>query len=176
VIASMVSLVAVTLVMAAAIALALAGFRAGDRPGDATVTAVLDDVPHPDGPQRVVVATVRNPGPVPVLVGLSVHRRRVPGWLGAGMSVTVPRRTRRPRYRPGVQATVGVVGPGESACWSVPAPRSGRHCHLVAVIGQSGRRLRVVTLPVSLAPARSAARGGGASTDPLSWLDDGRAR
>jgi hypothetical protein len=184
VIAFMASLIAAASVMAAATAVVIAGFRSGDRPGDATVTAALRSVPHPDGYQHVVRAAVRNPGSVPVLVGLSVYRSRVPAWLGAGMTVTVPRRTGRRRYLPGAQHTVGVVEPGESVCWPVPAPgpalasapasAAGRRCHLVAVIGQSGRRLRVITLPVTPDSAMAAAAAGSMPPDPLSWLDDSR--
>jgi hypothetical protein len=178
VIALMASLIAAASVIAVATALAVAGFRAGDRPEYATVTAVLRNVPHPDGYQRVAGATVRNPGSAPVLVGLSVYRSRVPAWLGAGMTVTVPHRTGRRRYRPGAQATVGVVGPGESACWPVPvpgpAPAPGRRFHLAAIIGQSGRRLRVITLPVSPDSPSAAATAGSTRPDPLSWLDDSR--
>ncbi|HEY4464422.1 MAG TPA: hypothetical protein VGN41_17280 [Streptosporangiaceae bacterium] len=175
-IASLAAVLAAALAMAGVIALALAGFRDGDRPDDATVTAVLKSVPHPDGPQRIVIATVRNPGAVPVLAGLSARRSRVPGWLGAGLSVTVPRRTRRRRYGPQAQATVGVVGPGDSAHWAVPVPGAGRRCDLIAVIGQSGGRLRVIRLPVAThAPGMAAARGG-AGTGSRPWLGDGRAR
>jgi hypothetical protein len=168
----MASLAAAASAIAAVAVLAFAGFRAGDHPADATVTAVLRTVPYPDGSQRMVSATVRNPGSVPVLVGLSVYRSRVPAWLGGGMSVTVPHWTGRRRYLPGAHATVGVVGPGDGACWSVPAPASGRHCHMVAVIGQSGGRLRVITLPVAPGPPSAAATAGSMRPDPLSWLDD----
>jgi hypothetical protein len=175
VIASIVTLLAVTVVMAAMTGLAMSGFRAGDRPGDATVTAALEWVPHPDGPRRVVVAAVRNSGPGAVLAGLSAHRSRAPGWLGAGMTVTVPHCTGRARYGPGAQVTLGVVGPGETGHWPVPAPgRGGRggRCHLVAVIGQAGGRLRVIRLPVAPAGTGTAAR----ITGWRPWLDDGQVR
>lgn len=171
-IGSILTLLAVTVVVAAVTGLAMAGFRAGDRPGDATVTAALEWVSHPDGPRRVVVAAVRNPGPQAVLAGLSAHRSRVPGWLGAGMTVTVPHRTRRARYRPGAQVTLGVVGAGETGHWPVPAPGRGGRCHLVAVIGQAGGRLRVIRLPVAPAGTGTAAR----STGGRPWLDDGQVR
>jgi hypothetical protein len=168
----MASLAAAAAVMAVTVILASSGFRAGDRPGDATVTAVLGSVPHPDGRQRAVIATVRNPGSVPILVGLSVHRSRLPGWLGAGMSVAVPRRTGRRRHLPGGQATLGVVGAADSAYWPIPAPAAGRRCRLVAVIGQSGGRLRVISLPVAPEPAGTAAANrGGMRPDPFPPLD-----
>jgi hypothetical protein len=69
-----------------------AGFRAGDRPGDVTVTAVLGSIAQPDGRWPAVVATVSNPGAVAVLAGLSVRRGRVPELFGGGVSVMVPRR------------------------------------------------------------------------------------
>jgi hypothetical protein len=73
--------------------LVAAGLRAGDRPGDAAVAAVL--VP---GPRPAIIATVRNPGDVPVVAGLTVRRPLLPGWPGAGwpgagLTVRVPRRT-----------------------------------------------------------------------------------
>jgi hypothetical protein len=111
--------------------LVVAGLRAGDHPGDASAAAVL--VP---GPRPVIVATVRNPGDVPLLAGLTVRRRQwLAGWLDAGHTVRVPRRTARRKYLPGAQDTVGVVPAGEQAQFRVAA--SG-----------AGGRLRVIGVPV----------------------------
>ena len=53
---------------------------AGLRPaaaGDAGVTAAACVIAQPDGSWPAVLATVRNPGAAPVLVGLCVRRRRL---------------------------------------------------------------------------------------------------
>jgi len=128
-----------------------AGLRAGDRPGDVRVTAAAGVIVQPDGSWPAVLATVCNPGTAPVLVGLSVRRRRLPGWLDEGTSVAVPRRTARRRFRADRQALSGVVGAGDTAEWAVPRPRDARRVRLVAVIGQADRRLRVLALPVGRA-------------------------
>jgi hypothetical protein len=131
-----------------------AGSRAGDRRGDATVRAVLGDAGQPDEPRPVVIATIRNPGPVPVLAGLSVRRSFVPERLDPGTSVAVPRRTAwrrgaRRRLSATAHATVGVVPAGETAELTVPVRRLGRRYRLTAIIGQDGGRLRVFRLPVA---------------------------
>jgi hypothetical protein len=125
-----------------------AGLRAGSRPGDAGVTAVACVIAQPDGSWPAVLATVRNPGAAPVLVGLCVRRRRLPGWVAGGMNVAVPWRTTRRRFRADRQTLSGVVGAGDTAQWTVPWPRNARRVRLVAVIGQADRRLRVLALPV----------------------------
>jgi hypothetical protein len=126
-------------------ALAVAGFRNGDRPGDATVTAVLAVARQPDGPRPVIAATVVNRSAVPVMVGLRV--RRFP-WAGTP-AVRVPWRTGGRRYQAGEQDTVGVVPAGERAVFAVPVRAAGRRYRLTAIIGQSGGRLRVLTVPVT---------------------------
>jgi hypothetical protein len=126
-----------------------AGIRAGDRPGDATVTAEAQDTGQPDEPRPVIIATVRNPGRVPLVAGFSARRRLVPGWLDAGMTVSVPRRTGRRRFRPGSQAVVGVIEAGAAASFGVPVPARARRYRLTAVIGQASGRLRVFRVPVS---------------------------
>jgi hypothetical protein len=126
--------------------LVIAGFRNGDRPGDAAVTAELAVARQPDGLQPVILATVANRSAVPLLVGL--HAR---GGLTAGSStVRVPRRTRARRYRAGAQDTVGVVPGWESAIFRVPVRAGSRRYRLTAVIGQSEGRLRVLTIPVTV--------------------------
>ena len=121
-----------------------AGLRAGDRPGDAAVAVTLDP-----GPRPVIIATVRNPGDVPLVAGLVVRRQRLPGWFwrwpdGAGAQAD------RPAEVPGRGAGHrGVVPAGDrpSSGWR-PAPPGGRRYRLTAVIGQAGGRLRVIGVPV----------------------------
>lgn len=147
----------VTLILVTAALLALdAGSRAGDRHGDVTVSAVMGSAAQADGRLPVIVATVRNPGDAPVLVGLSARRRRLPAWFDAGMSVSAPRRTARRRLSASRQKVVGVAGAGDTALFHVPVPPRSRRCELVAVVGQSGSRLRVMSLPVAPTPAAPA--------------------
>lgn len=174
----LVILVLVAAVVAALLAVtaaALTGLRNGDRPFDATVRAVparsgsagpgpMGAGPagagHPEGAPRSVLAWVHNPGPVPVLVGLSVRRSRWPGplaRLAPALNAQVPLRTGHPRFGPQAQQVVGVVAPGESEGWPVTAPAAGQRGRLIAVIGQAGGRLRVITLTVPLTPATPAA-------------------
>lgn len=129
-------------------ALAVTGLRDGDRRADAIVTAALASSRQPDETRPVIVATVTNPSAVPVLAGLRVRRALTAGT----MSARVPWRTSGRRYRAGEQDTVGVVPPGESGTFSVPARARGRCYRLVAVIGQDSRRLRVLTVPVACTP------------------------
>jgi hypothetical protein len=155
----LVTLALVPVIIAAALIAVSAGFRAGDRPGDVTVTAAMGSVAQPDGRWPVVVATVSNPGAVAVLVGLSVRRGRVPDLLSGGISVSVPRRTTRHRLRSSRQAVVGVVAAGATAVWTVPLTSPGRRWRLVAVIGQADRRLRVIGVPVATRPPTSVTGG-----------------
>ena len=158
-VALMIALAGGTAVLAAGLVLAWAGLRTGDRPGDVAVTAVMSTAVQPDGCRPVAIAAVRNPGPVAVLVGLSVRASWLPAWLEAGLTVSVPARTTRPGLRPGRHAVLGVVEPGAQARWPVPvpAPRPGRghrrRYRLTAVAGQAGGRLRVIRLPVPATPA-----------------------
>jgi hypothetical protein len=154
-----IALALVPVIMAGALIALSAGFRAGDRPGDVTVTAAMGSVAQPDGRWPAVVATVSNPGAVAVLVGLSVRRRRVPELFGGGGSVIVPRRTTRNRLRSSRQAVVGVAGAGTTAVWTVPLASPGRSWRLVAVIGQADRRLRVIGVPVTACPPTSVTSG-----------------
>jgi hypothetical protein len=136
-------------IVAAAVALLcwllIAGLRNGDRPGDAAVTATLAMARQPDGARPVILATVANRSAAPVLVGL-----RARGSLTAGaLKVRVPWRTLARRYRAGEHDTVGVVLGWESAVFRVPVCAGGRRYRLTAIIGQSGRRLRVLTVPVA---------------------------
>jgi hypothetical protein len=117
------------------------GTRAGDRAGDARVTAWRR---HRDS----VVVRVSNPAGVAVIAGFTVRPRRVPDWLGSGASVSVPVRTTRRRFLAAAQHVVGVVPAGGTAEFTVPASRRARRYRLTAMIGQGGGRLRVVRMPV----------------------------
>jgi hypothetical protein len=127
--------------------LAAAGLRAGDHAGDAAVGAVLGP-----GPRPVIIATVRNPGDVPLVAGLTVRRQPLPGLLDPGLTVRVPRRTARRKFLAGAQDTVGVVPAGGQAEFRLAAPalpaKTGRRYRLTAVVGQAGGRLRVIGVPV----------------------------
>lgn len=158
------------------VAVGITALRDGDEPSDARVTAVLAGAGQPDETRPVIVATVRNPSGAAVMVGLRARGRLTAGTLTA----RVPWRTASRRYRASSQDTVGVVPAGESAVFLVPAPASGRRYRLVAVIGQSGRRLRVLAVPVrgteglervvmeelSLRPAASPAAGSSGCRRP----------
>jgi hypothetical protein len=144
-------------VVLAGLCLGAAGFRDGDRPADATVTARLRRAGQPDEPRPVVVATVRNPSGTPVLAGLSVRPARLPRWLGGGHNVIVPLWTARRGLRPSGYATVGVIRAYGSARFLVPVSASARRYLLTASIGQAGGRLRLHRMHVTGAvwPARA---------------------
>lgn len=128
------------------------GFRDGDRPGDAAVRAVLRDAGQPDEPRPVIVATVVNRSATPVLAGLSARPVRLPAWLAAvasPLTVSVPRRTARDRFRPGGYATVGLVPASGTVRFPVPVGRAARRYLLTAAVGQAGGRLRVYRLRVA---------------------------
>jgi hypothetical protein len=125
------------------------GTRAGDQAGDAAVTAWLCSAAQPDEDRPVVVVRVRNPAGVAAVAGFSARPRRVPDWLGAGASVSVPGRTARRRFRAGVHDVVGVVPAGGTAEFTVPALGHARAYRLTAMIGQSAGRLRVFRMPVT---------------------------
>jgi hypothetical protein len=127
--------------------LADAGSRAGDRPGDALVTARLGVQPYHSWP--VVLVTVRNPGAVPLMAGFSARPRRIPGWLDPGSTVRVPRRTARRKFRAAAHEVLGVVPGLADAEFAVPVAGPASRCLLTAVIGQSGERLRVIRMPVT---------------------------
>jgi len=151
-----ISMAAGLVLLAALCPFAAVGFRNGDRPDDATVTARLRDAGQPDEPRPVVLATVRNPSPTPLLAGLSVRPARLPRWLAGAHDVTVPARTARRRLRPSAYATVGVVPAYGGARFIVPVTATARHYLLTAAIGQARGRLRLHRLHVT--GAISAAR------------------
>jgi hypothetical protein len=125
------------------------GTRAGDRAGDARVTAWLSAAAQPDETRPVVIVRVRNPAGVALVSGFSVRPRRVPAWLSGWASVSVPRRTTRRRFRAVEQDVVGVVPAGGTARFTVPVLSHGRGYRLTAVIGQGAGRLRVFRMPVT---------------------------
>ena len=132
----------IAVVLALGWSLVVAGLRAGDQAGDSTVTAAAD------AGQVAIVAVVRNPGDVPLVAGVSARRRLLPGWLDAGMTVRVPRRTARRKFRAGTHETVGVVPAASRAEFRLPVAAPARRYRLTAVLGQAGGRLRVVRIPV----------------------------
>lgn len=54
---------------------AVAGLRNGDRPGDARLTARLETGTQPDEARPLILVTVQNPSPAPVLAALAARRR-----------------------------------------------------------------------------------------------------
>jgi hypothetical protein len=131
--------------------LARAGFRHGDRPGDARISARLAGRPGTADPDRAVTVTVRNPSGTPVLAGLRVSRAVLPAWLAGAGGVRVPRWTRRRALRPGRFPVIGAVRPADAARYTLPVPPKtgpvrGRTCLLTVVVGQEGGRLRAYRL------------------------------
>jgi hypothetical protein len=135
-------IISVTGVLAGVYCLAVTGFRNGDRPGDARVTALLTEKAGQYGAHPVIVATVRNPSGTPVLAALRVRRALLPGWLALPHDVRVPRLTGGRRFRPERFATVGVVCAAGAAEFIVQAPVRARRCLLIVAVGQEGGRLR----------------------------------
>jgi hypothetical protein len=146
-------------VLALLFACAVKGVRDGDHPGDATVSAVLRDSRQPDERRPVIVATVVNPSGAAVLAGLAARPSRLdrlPCWLAvvlagttSSLTVTVPCRTARAKFRPGGYATVGIVPASGTVRFPVPVDRAARGYVLTAAIGQSAGRLRLCRLRVA---------------------------
>jgi hypothetical protein len=130
-----------------------AGFRNGDRPGDALVTALLAtgtqanetraDETRADEARPLIVVTVRNPSGTPVFAALTAKTALLPAGLASARNVSVPRWTLRRKFRPGKYAAVGVAPAGGAAEFAVPVPARARRYLLTAVVGQQGGRLRV---------------------------------
>ena len=102
--------------------------------------------------ESLVVTSIVNPGPRPVLAGLSVRRRRCPAWLGQRLGTRVARRTARRWYRAGGQATIGIVPAGGTSVLPVRFVAIRRRYRVIAVIGQSDDRLRVISMPLARRP------------------------
>jgi hypothetical protein len=138
---------AAALLLAGAGWLAIEGFRNGDQPLDVTVSAELRNSGQPDESRPVVIAELSNPSGTPALAGLTAKPARVLACT-TGRNVTVPRRTARYGLRALRYETVGVVPAGGTVRFAVPVSARRRRYRLVAVIGQSGGRLRVHALGV----------------------------
>ena len=122
---------------------AAAGFRNGDRAGDARISVLLAAAARPDGQRPLIIATVSNPSGTPVITALRVRRAVVPDWLAGTRTVRVARWTARRRFRPGRYAGVGVVPAADAAEFAVDVPPRARRCLLLVAVGQEGGRLRV---------------------------------
>ena len=169
----LISLAAAIISLGGLLWLAAEGFRLGDRPDDARITAVLRDAWQPDATRPVVAVTVRNPSGAAVLTGMSVRAGRplrygfltawdglpaaAPATASVPVSVFIPRRTARRRFRAAVFDTVGVVPPGADVQFTVPVPREARGYMLTAVIGQRDRRLRVHRIALAQVSPRARA-------------------
>jgi hypothetical protein len=127
--------------------LVLLGFRHGDRPLDAKVSAELRDSGQPDEPRPVVVAAVDNPSGTAIMVGLAARPSRIPALLSPG-SICVPTLTARSGLRAGAYETVGVVPAHGIVRFTVPVAGTGGRYRLVAALGQSGGRLRLHRIAV----------------------------
>lgn len=142
------------------------GLREGEKPGDAVIVAIAPGRGRPGWScapatrSRVVKVTVRNPGALPLLVGMTLRRPRFRLHLETGTYVRLRTRRATADLLPSRQATVGVVRPNEDASFEVAANRRlGRRAELVVVMGQPGRLRtvhRAVELPAfeSTAPAQ----------------------
>jgi hypothetical protein len=151
VIALLVSLGLTGCLFAAAWLFAMAGVRAGDRPGDTMVSAV-----GVDGDGVGIRFTVHNRGRQAVLLGASLRRRSLRLWQSNASYVSVPRRTARGRLSPGEHALVCVVEPDDRMVVRLaPPPTVPRRQELVVAIGEPDR-LRVLHRAVTLPRARRA--------------------
>lgn len=165
------ALAAATLTFGSAALILVANSRAASpRPSDATVTAVSVLRDYPDEGTAMIAVAISNPGPMPVVVGLSARGR---GWPGRGTRTTTPHRSSRRRYRADQQTTIGVVAPGSVSRLSALIA-TDRRCRIVVVVGQPDGRLRVTGVPVTGKPAVSANPGNGLvrpprTRSPLRW-------
>jgi hypothetical protein len=139
------------------------GLRNGDRPADATVTAMVRDAGQPEEPRPVILAAIGNPSATPVLAGLEARKARTPPRLSGTLNVTVPHRTARRKFRPGAYATVGIVPGKTTVRFAVPVRGPARRYLLTAAVGQAGGRLRLYHLHVAAA-GRAAPRAAAAGT------------
>ena len=134
-----VALAIAALLLAGVILLIPLGLRTGDRRDDALLLAV-----EPLAKARGASVTVNNPGDVPILLGLSLRRAGLRLRLEGPSFVRVRNGRVTSDLLAGTQASVGILGAGETATFAVPAePGLRRRAELVAVIGQP-RRLRTI--------------------------------
>jgi hypothetical protein len=153
VLTSVFSIIVAVGMLAALYYLAAAGFRNGDRPGDALVTTVPLAGPVPSGRTAPATAAVlvRNPTGTPVLVGLTARAAFLPAWLALPHDVSVPRWTLRGKFTPERYECVGVVLAAGATEFAVPALARARRTVLTVAVGQEGGRLRVHRLRLGLA-------------------------
>ena len=173
--APLIGIVLMAMVLAGAWGMLAAGYRAGDRPGQ----AVLDDF-GPDASGEGLRFTVHNPGRQPVLLGATVRRRTVRSWCEGGYFVRVPRRTWQERLRASRHTVVCVVEPEATEAVRVPVGVAAgrRRAELVVAIGESDR-LRLIHRAVALrqeprAP-QPATRGRRCARQPVASLRIDRA-
>jgi hypothetical protein len=122
------------------------GLRAGDRAGDLTVIGISRQ-------PGAVLVSLSNPGPLPVLVGLSLRRPGLRLRLEAGTYVSRSRAVAEP-----LPPVVGVLAPGETGTLTLAAsPRLGERAELQIVVGQEGR-LRTIHREVRLTGGAQASR------------------
>ena len=143
-------------ILAAGWGLLSAGLRAGDRPGEIGLAAV---VPAPDG--TTVCFAAHNPGGQAVLIGASVRRR---GWrlrCEGGRFVSVPRRTSRGNLAARRHMVICAIAAGETQTVIVPVPEwMPRRAELVIAVGEADR-LRIIHRAIGLQrPARPEVRYG----------------
>lgn len=166
-------LIAATVALVALLAAAVPLLMKAASPGVAgawEVTVTAESVLAEDRQPPVILATVSNPGPVPVLVGLRVRQRLWPAGGGSRTTARVPWRPTRRRYRADRQTTVGVVRSGGSTSLSVPVPGiAGGSFSLVAVVGHYDRRLRVISVPVTVPRPRWEGEAGIVIISPTGW-------
>jgi hypothetical protein len=150
------------LALAGVIALIPLGLRAGDQAGDALIVEVA-----PLSAPRGASVTVRNPGQGPVIVGMSLRRAGPRLRLEGPGYVRIRNGSTASELLAGHQASIGVLGGGETQTVVVPAEAPiRRRAELVVVIGQP-ERLRTLHRLVMLAEASGArpdhvGAGGGA--------------
>jgi hypothetical protein len=135
-----------SLALTAVIALVPLGLRAGDQPGEALLVALT-----PLNAPRGVWVTISNPGPVPVIVGMSLRRAGLRLRLEGPAYTRIRNGSTASELLAGHQALIGVLDAGETQTFVVPAEAPiRRRAELVAVIGQP-ERLRTLHRLVMLA-------------------------
>jgi hypothetical protein len=125
------------------------GFRDGERAGDAHLLGVAPLS------SRELAVTMRNPGPVPVLVGLSLRRPGLRVRLEGGVYVRIGSQGQAAGRLPGRQAVLGVLEPRAVGTFVVRLPAGVRNdWELVAVVGQQ-ERLRTIHRLVRIVHSRT---------------------
>jgi hypothetical protein len=149
------------LALAGVIALIPLGLRACDQPGE----ALLVEVAALSAPRGASV-TVSNPGPAPVIVGMSLRRAGPRLRLEGPAYVRIRDGSTASELLAGHQASIGVLDAGETQTFVVPAEAPiRRRAELVAVIGQPERlctlhRLVVLAEASGAGPDRAGVWGG----------------